>query len=392
MTRPLFLLGVLFWASISVADDPTDGKTEGTNLATNKRGGLDTILATDPTKDSVPGFAGTSKVPQAKLGHDQLINAGDVELDETGEKVRGAFGTLPDWDEPASTTAYGLSVQDDPLSVEGLGTMLNNNYESCEPVVTPATSSIDQFCDGWQSEETETCTIMRGITVHANDRFECSRDNPRQRVNCTRTLTKYCSRQYESQKVTDVLENLNVSGLASYENEDGSLNIGRRGDNYWRPEYLSCELYVVSIQFDIPNLGSIDEFSLTDIWYDDWNYIRVNNEIVYLGPDGDIEKGPLILQRDYDSRRWNPDTDWWEYRKYIVQRGNDDLYGRCELNRSRHIRLNLDILPYLREGSNTIRAYTYVSGWGGAGEFAARFATSFRKCSDFREQWSEQCE
>lgn len=397
MTRFLFLLGILFWASISVADDPADGKAEGTNFATDKRGSLDTILSTDPTKDRVPGFAGTSKIPQSKLGHDQLINAGEVELDETGEKVRGAFGTLPDWDEPDSTTAYGLSVQDDPLSVEGLGTMLNNNYESCEPVITPPTSSIDQFCDGWQSEETETCTIKRSITTHGNDRFECARDNLRQRVNCTRKLTKYCSREYERQEVSQVIENLTFDDLAGFNNSDGSLTIGKPQRRRWAPGRGVCDSYTAVMEFTIPNVDLIDEFILTDVWFDDWTEILVNDELVYVGPNGDLSGARLWVGRSFIRRECaqeNRSGTCIRYRNVytpwnIYQGEGANYVGRCERARAWHFRVNVDIRDYLRAGRNTIEAKTFVEGQG---DFRARFTTKFRECGDFSETWSEQCE
>ena len=394
MTRPLFLVGILCWASIGMADDPTDGRVEGANLATNKRGALDTILSTDPTEDSVPGFAGTSKMPQAKFGHSQLINADEMQLDETGEKVRGAFGTLPDWDEPAGTTAYGLSVQDDPLGVEGLGTMLNNNYASCTPVVTPASSSIDQFCDGWQSEATEACTIKRGITVHANDRFECSRDNPRQRVHCTRTLTKYCTREYEGQDVAEVIENLEFSDLAGSSNSDGSFTIGKPERRRWAPGRGSCSSYTAQMEFTIPNIDVIDEFVLTDVWFDDWTQIKVNGQSVYVGPNGDDFADDIALVITYGERYCAQENRGGQCIRYsrpsyrnIVQDGR--RLGSCERATAWHVQVTTDIRPYLRVGRNTLTATTFVEGQG---DFRARFTTRFRKCNDFTETWSEQCE
>lgn len=115
------------------------------------------------------------------------------------------------------------------------------------------------------------------------------------------------------------------------------------GDNYWKK---NCGLYRRYIKF--VNNGNIKKIVLRRADFDDYMWIYVNGHRVYAGPYG---QGDFVRSLSTHKRG-----------KFLATDGKRN----CELSTSWSRRPNVNITPYLKEGTNTIRMDVEVSGYGEA--------------------------
>ena len=121
------------------------------------------------------------------------------------------------------------------------------------------------------------------------------------------------------------------------------LTIGTISDNYWSGQ---CTLYDRDTKFEIKDLAGITEFTLKEVGFDDYLHIKINDNAVYIGPFGG-DRLELVNKTKGQS----------------VTTDGVNRYS-CELNTSWHKIVNVDLTPYLKEGTNSILTRTLVSGYG----------------------------
>ena len=338
--------------------DKFDGSASGKALATEQRGRIDEILQSDdllskdPDTQRIPGFGGTDKddVEVIGSGHYDLLDVRDNPLDDGGSwSVRNSG----DWDEPAKTTEKALEWQNDPLSVKGIDTLLSHSYEDCEPVELDAVSSVEKICDGWLAGSNETCTAKRKVTVHANDNFVCERDNPKQRFFCTRTLTKTCARTADADDVAEVIENEMYLNLEGLHNDDGTFGLQKSTVDLLAEFLWDSPRHGIPINsgvdFDIPNLDVLKEFSLETVAFTGLVQIYVNGQSVYVGPGGNDNGGDVFYRSVFTGERSCVDEGRSGCRRYVygsrssyfqAPAGVDPSSVSIGWNRSRCVREN----------------------------------------------------
>lgn len=127
--------------------------------------------------------------------------------------------------------------------------------------------------------------------------------------------------------------------------DGATLVIGTAENKDWEG---SCVFYDSNIKFNLKNLDRISEFLLTDVGFNDYMWIKINGKTIYIGPDGaspadrlELASG-IIRPRIYDG---------YTYRD--CERGTNWRFSPAQ-----------EILPYLKEGQNSIWVRTVVYGHG----------------------------
>lgn len=112
----------------------------------------------------------------------------------------------------------------------------------------------------------------------------------------------------------------------------------------------ACTTSHFQTSFYIKDLSKITRAVLSEVRFDDWLAIRVNGHFVYVGPKSGntfrIEGGRVCYRED--------------------ESGTCTAYGACELSTYWVRRPNIDLRPYLVEGTNTIESFVEVTGYGGS--------------------------
>ena len=152
-----------------------------------------------------------------------------------------------------------------------------------------------------------------------------------------------CRRDQDFGALAVEVNSSDVYARASGSGDAIAIEAGSVGDNYW-----FSNVFERSIEFDLDSLVKFKSFAITELSFDDWILISVNDKTVYVGPyGGDRLHVPWRGRVCYTSS----DCSGWE------------------LGESWHRRPNIDLLPHLRVGSNRIQARVVV---GGGGEFHMR--------------------
>lgn len=122
-----------------------------------------------------------------------------------------------------------------------------------------------------------------------------------------------------------------------------NLTFGTIADNYWGGH---CQLYDRDSKFKISDLNDIKDFTLNRVGFDDYLWIKLNDQTIYVGPHG----GDRVELKNNG------------YLTGVTTDGTNQ--HSCELGTNWNKDLNIDLKPYLNEGDNTLWTRTVVSGWG----------------------------
>jgi hypothetical protein len=141
------------------------------------------------------------------------------------------------------------------------------------------------------------------------------------------------------------------------------LRLGRVGHDYWHGR---CAAYDKLSNFKVTNKADIKEFKLLDVVFDDYLWIKINDNTIYVGPDGGNQIS-VVNGR-------------------AVTNGNTVTF--CERDRS-HRSVDIDLKPYLKEGENTIWMRLIVSI---AGDVWMNISVKQDCCDKWQETWENLCE
>ena len=127
-----------------------------------------------------------------------------------------------------------------------------------------------------------------------------------------------------------------------YDTKSCSLTIGTAADNYW---FGHCSIYDRKTSFILSDISKIQEFKIIQVGFDDYMQIKVNEHVVYVGPDG----GDRLAFTNQGLR-------------VLVDNGLSK--ANCERGMNWNQDLNIDLKPYLVEGDNNLDMRVIVSGEG----------------------------
>ncbi|MFA6595960.1 MAG: hypothetical protein WCT00_06565, partial [Bacilli bacterium] len=200
---------------------------------------------------------------------------------------------------------------------------------------------------------------------------------------CSRVLTVACDPERDGCDVGGIVPNswngdmntsFTPSGGGNY-----TLQFGTIANNYWPG---SGTIYDRTLTFDIRDVDLITKFSLTRAAFDDWLLVKVNGTVVYVGPYGGDRLEIVSTCMWYDG---NGGCSF--YSKRVQYAANS--YGNPELSTSWDKSLNINLKPYLKNGTNRIFTRTIVAGHG---ESAIQITTRQLCPRDCRDQWDDsQC-
>mgnify|MGYP005846664603 CR=1 FL=1 len=123
------------------------------------------------------------------------------------------------------------------------------------------------------------------------------------------------------------------------------LSFGTVADNYWVGH---CQVYDRNAKFEINDLYNIKDFTLNKVGFDDYLWIKLNGETIYVGPDGG-DSIELTSQQSVTGIR-------------AVTNGEGNF--PCERSTNWQFTPEIDLKPYLIQGENELWTRTIVSGWG----------------------------
>ncbi len=62
------------------------------------------------------------------------------------------------------------------------------------------------------------------------------------------------------------------------------IEFGTFRDNYWEGDQSKGKVFDRRLEISIPDIAELTQFTLDNVAYDDWMLLKVNGQMVYLGP------------------------------------------------------------------------------------------------------------
>jgi hypothetical protein len=198
--------------------------------------------------------------------------------------------------------------------------------------------------------------------------YEETCEKPSSNTVCEKNLSVSCKQAGDCD--SGGIVKASVSSDMKFEYSYPYLTIGTIADNYWGGR---CDAYDRVTKFQVRNKEEIREFKIVQVGFDDYLWIKVNGHNVYVGPDGG-DRLEIVEQK----------SGWFRHK--VVETGN----GRrsCERETNWNFNVDINLLPYLKEGENEIWMRVIVAG---AGEGWMRIIAKQHCCMSWQEQWEKRC-
>lgn len=381
------------------------------------------------------GIGDITAMSQARGGGPDLANPPEVGIDSaTLENPADAYATSAEaqWASSSANSrpVFNIDPVNDPLLQQG-----NAIKENPEAVVGSLDESYSEChtisVDGAATYEERICQESRVATT----------------VTCQKTLSIICDPLRDGCDAGHIVPSTADGDMFTTWAADGIGNYNFKFGNINFVSGWGTGIYDRDLTIDIDSVANVTQFVLTRITYDDYLLVSVNGSVVYAGPFQTLWNGgfrfppwglgltslptpdrleitaPLSLIQgvdyctetrsgyscysapDYrDNRILIGTYGYCQYAPNALTDGGEWYCGDREPN---HIRFcatcftgyndfhtvwndtpNIDIRPYLRDGTNTISTRTIVAGGGGVLLYARTRQTCPRTCSD---SWDDQC-
>jgi hypothetical protein len=340
----LLAISIIFAIPQAFADYRSDA--EAINSGANPQGSLNETKA----KDVIHGYGDTP--PQTSYYNNPTAMGDQSQLalknNDAGIIAKSAFDNKGDYD-----LSYLPKDTSSPFDVSDIIKLFTGSYSDCQPTTTTNSGlTTTNTCDQYYQAIQNSCQINRNIDVFSSYTYSCTKDLIYKNKACQKTLTIACD---DNNGQCDA-GGINLKSIASdmaWNYHYPILTIGSIGDNYWSQwggTVNGCD-YRRSISFDIRNVNDVTLFNLRSLAYDDQMSLAINGTQIFIGPYGSISGC-----REY-SRTWTANP-------------------------------NIDLIPYLKNGANTIEIRVLV---GGRGEAWLNIEARQRCCNNPREVWTEVC-
>ena len=333
-------------------------------------------IITEKTKQETPGYTTDNPEETKYFNNPSALNSNSPEVTKAKTAtVGGQFmtETLQDpnrpiipvsLNDPYLSKAKPEYVKLSPEYQEVLK-MFTTNYSDCKPVTITSSEFETRTCDDFDEMTGGVCEVPQEVHVKAEHNYNCLRSRQTEGRICDRSLSIVC----EDNNGQCDAGGINLTSIASdmvWNYHYPILTIGSIGDDYWRQwggdsdietrdrwgrvSYSRCS-YHRSISFDVRNVNDVTLFNLRSVSYDDQMEVKINGSRIFIGP-------------------------------------NSSLQGCAEYGRTWTSDPNVNLIPYLRDGINTIEMEVRV---GGGGEAWIKIEARQRCCNNPREVWTEVC-
>ena len=342
-----------------------DGKQQASDLVSGSQSFTpgDSVDLTD----AVPGYT-TSSPPQTQYDDGNMFDAATLEAadNEAAQFIKDSHDKRPDFDiDPDTSPIFTKSqaIIDNPQAVIDnlVGRYGDCNQQGGDPLFNDDIRTCDEYIDISQ----QTCSVGRVIEVDTDYKYKCSSKRNYSTHTCDRTLSLTCQAEGNCASGGIVLDSIATDMAWAY--SGNILTIGTIANNYWQG---SCSVFERTTRFTIHNLDKIKKFVLQRVGYDDYMLIKLNGQVIFNGPFG----GDRLEMVHIGGGR------------YV--KTSDISFNVCELSRSWTNSLNIDLIPYLVQGSNELTIKVEVTG---SGEGWLQIDSEQSCCSTWVENWTDNC-
>ena len=210
-----------------------------------------------------------------------------------------------------------------------------------ENLVTTTEHTCDQFYD----LKTSNCFPKQIVEIDPEYKYSCLKTRDEKIKTCYEEITSIQCKETQECDMGGIEKGTLASDM-KFEFNNGVLTIGTIADNYWPG---NCGVYDRTTTFTIKNKDKIKEFTLQRVGFDDYMSIILNENLIFVGPDGGNKLEVVTVGNKF-------------WRHQVVDNGAG--HRSCERGVSWDQQPNIDLKPYLKEGENVIKTRVIVGGVG----------------------------
>lgn len=310
-----------------------------------------------------------------KLKEDIKEKEAEIKCAIDGCNVANAMGTKAMHEREAKLEALGFKKDKDQFPEDNKGAIdkanynakkfietfgaITGSYKDCKHIENSRSHKEETECDEYYDIKYKNCPISQVVEIDPKYTYQCNKKR--------NDAIKTCHDEIVSIKCKDSADCDNGGIIAADLSSDmqftysyPNLLIGARENNIW-----SDGIYDRTTKLVVKNLDKIKEFRIIRVEFDDHMWIKVNGHSVFIGPYGGNELEPFVGG---------------------VTNGQQQM--SYELGVSWQQDVNIDLKPYLKEGTNEIWTRVVV---GGFGEGWMHIKASQHCCKDWDIKRKQTC-
>lgn len=297
-----------------------------------------------------------SKCNLASVMSTKAMNKREAKLEEYGfRKDKEQF--------PEDDKGYVDKVRHSAKKFESSFDAISGSYKDCKSKDQSYSYKETEECDEYYDVKYSNCPVVQVVEIDPKYTYECNKKREESLKTCHDEITSITCRKSSE---CDAVGIENVKGRnVDWNVASGKLVLtfeSQRTPEVKRKNKSNCRFYDYQITFDLEDKERMKEFKVDQTDEDDHLQIKINGQIVFTAPSPAFSS--YFITR--------PDGRW-----------------SCEMGRTSHQNPNLDLLPYLVKGINTIDVIHAVSRAGG-GSVKMQVRAEKKCCKD--EDWVIQRE
>jgi hypothetical protein len=288
------------------------------------------------------------------------VNNRDIAMEEVGFK-KDEEGNIID------NKGYLDKAKKITKEASGKFDFIKGEYRGCEATVNENVAIIKESCDQYYDVVHNTCPINQVVEIDPKYIYECSKKRDVKEKICEEKVVMDsigCDDKsdcgYDAGGIVQGSIDGNIFWRANYPN----LSLGTINKVYDRKR---CHLMDKNINFTIKDRNAVKEFRVTNIQYSDWIRISVNGMQAYNSMGG-------------DGSYWMEGSGQWT----TVHSGRASR--TCNTKKFYSDNPNVDLVPYLRDGNNTIRIELL---FGNSGRLYVELRATQYCCNHWKKEKTE---
>lgn len=266
------------------------------------------------------------------------INKREVELEKLGfRKDKDRFAE--------DNKGYLDKVEHNAKKYKDKFDAISGTYKDCKPTIHENSYKEKKECDEYYDVKYKNCPINQVVEIDPKYTYQCSKKRDEAIKTCyDEVVLIKCKESAECDNNGIILSTVDTN-LQEQEFVYPRLYVGTP---YWAPHFCTVDSTKYTT-FEVKNVDKVQSFVLEKVRFDDYIMIKLNDNLVYHGPDSQPGEDRIELVRP--GRRGTITTD------------GKNRKG-CERATDWVLRPNIEMKQYLKEGVNRISITIATAGFG----------------------------
>lgn len=292
----------------------------------------------------------------------KAVNRRDAKLESLGfTKDKESF--------PENSKGYLDQINRRAKEVAKNYDQITGTYKDCKPIEREFAFKETKECDEYYDVKYNNCPISQVVEIDPKYTYQCNKKRLDFIKTCHDEISSITCKKSEECDNGGIILSTVKTNLQNQSYHYPTLYVGTP---YWEPWICSIDSSKYTT-FEVKNLEKVKSFVLEQVRFDDYVMIKLNDHLVYHGPDSEAGEDRIELIRPG---------------RYGVITTNGHNRKPCERSTHWHRTIQKDLKQYLKEGENTISVTIATAGHG---MVEMKIRAKQHCCKDWDITWDKKC-